>query len=623
MVNDAPKRPTPPPEATKPKPAPTPAERKVVVQAQLERERAKMVATVAGGGKPDSTRQSGANGGKKAGVDGTGVVRPVTDATRTGPRPADAKAKGGADGTGAKSGDRHAYPVGPTELAADLQRSPVAQLQQAFEKKGYTPDKIAAVKQFLRDNPQACAQLGKSVQDTAVWRDFAKSGQVPWERYRPPSPEVDGLLHKGLGRGAGEYISQRDLDHLAKDFGSGEAALREKGLSSRETEAVGRYLRETGRSLGDERSTEQKVMTSDGRVLPKDEAVQHDRERMIAATVKAPITVGIWGDSVESAERAAALVENLEGFASAAGPTAMARADRTKAAGTPRETRGPVRGESTVRPTETKTEPEAKTAKASPTVRARDSAGKQAATDIPEPAAKPNPEKVRDGGVNLGGAKDGAKGRAAPESGAKTDGPKAGPAPLGPDTKGVSGYDAQTMQRGGVEKITKFEPDAFGARTVEIDGKLLEPVKDRKTNPNVPNYNGDQVWKDLKSELGLKNYEAAHLWGPGFGDEAAAGMMLAPRQVNQFWQNQGAEAFLRRLGDQAREAGGQVRVTAKATSHGRDVRGGDALLAQVTYRFTVVDRSGKPVETKEVGFSVGPPPHGRVHDRFARTILRP
>jgi hypothetical protein len=118
----------------------------------------------------------------------------------------------------------------------------------------------------------------------------------------------------------------------------------------------------------------------------------------------------------------------------------------------------------------------------------------------------------------------------------------------------------------------KVEPDALGARTVEIEGKLLTPVKDRPRN--APNYNENQVWKDLRDEMGLKGYEAAHLWGPGFGDEAAAGMMLAPHDVNQIWQNHGAESFLRGLADQAREVGGQVRVTARATSHGRDVPGG-------------------------------------------------
>ena len=77
-----------------------------------------------------------------------------------------------------------------------------------------------------------------------------------------------------------------------------------------------------------------------------------------------------------------------------------------------------------------------------------------------------------------------------------------------------------------------------------IEGRLL-PGMNRDT---APNYNAETLWATLRAthpELQLGDWQAAHLWGPGFGDEAAAGMMLAPNDVNQIWQNQKVESFLR------------------------------------------------------------------------------
>lgn len=192
--------------------------------------------------------------------------------------------------------------------------------------------------------------------------------------------------------------------------------------------------------------------------------------------------------------------------------------------------------------------------------------------------------------------------------------PRGGPPPR-PYTPPI---DNRTAGTGGIERITGGT-DAFGARSVTIEGTLQDGIR----RADAPNYNDERHWGDLRKELGVPGYEAAHLWGPGFGDEAAAGMMLAPREVNQVWQNDGAERFLRELGAEARAYGGEVRVTATATSHGSDVRGGDALLAEVNYRFSVVDSAGNVVDTKHVSVSVDPPPSGRVHDVEVRDIPPP
>jgi hypothetical protein len=192
-------------------------------------------------------------------------------------------------------------------------------------------------------------------------------------------------------------------------------------------------------------------------------------------------------------------------------------------------------------------------------------------------------------------------------------GPRLSPRPFTPP------IDSRTAGTGGIERISPPRTDVFGARSVTIEGTLQDGIP----RGNAPNFNREGHWQDLRHELGVPNYEAAHLWGPGFGDEAAAGIMLAPSEVNQVWQSQGAERFLRELGAEARAAGGQVRVTATATSHGSDVRGGDALLAEVTYSFSVVDGAGNVVGGKHVSISVDPPPSGRVHDAEVRDIPPP
>lgn len=83
----------------------------------------------------------------------------------------------------------------------------------------------------------------------------------------------------------------------------------------------------------------------------------------------------------------------------------------------------------------------------------------------------------------------------------------------------------------------------------------LEPAKSR-------HYGGTPL-RDADG----KSYQRAHLWGHGFGDEARAGLMYAPAEVNQLLQSRGVERFLREQANLAAEKGGQVRLVAKARSH--------------------------------------------------------
>jgi len=69
------------------------------------------------------------------------------------------------------------------------------------------------------------------------------------------------------------------------------------------------------------------------------------------------------------------------------------------------------------------------------------------------------------------------------------------------------------------------------------------------------------------ADIGLPKglYHKAHLWGPGFGDEAAAGIMHAPAKFNLTYQNAGIEKIIRKL----HKEGYEVFVEASASAYPR------------------------------------------------------
>src|SRR5262249_30786024 len=125
-----------------------------------------------------------------------------------------------------------------------------------------------------------------------------------------------------------------------------------------------------------------------------------------------------------------------------------------------------------------------------------------------------------------------------------TSPPSSGPAPvpLPPLVRG--GADPRTAGAGGIEAITQVITP-LDQTAVVIEGRLREPL-DRDA-PTTPNFNRERFWGALRGEHNLTGWQAAHLWGPGFGDEAAEGMLLAPPEVNLVWQNANVERLLRRL----------------------------------------------------------------------------
>lgn len=121
----------------------------------------------------------------------------------------------------------------------------------------------------------------------------------------------------------------------------------------------------------------------------------------------------------------------------------------------------------------------------------------------------------------------------------------------------------------------------------------------------------------------LTDYQRAHLWGHGFGDEARAGIMYAPKIVNQFFQNKKFERHLRLLQKHAAAMGGEVKLVARAKSHpiikpgtkGKlsdvDPDKGELVLESVSYEY-IVSVPGQPKLVGKVGLQVGLPPDGKV-----------
>ena len=185
--------------------------------------------------------------------------------------------------------------------------------------------------------------------------------------------------------------------------------------------------------------------------------------------------------------------------------------------------------------------------------------------------------------------------------------------------------DLRIAGTGGIDRITA-RTTRGGELTVKIEGVLLP---DRLTR-NPANVGGNTTLAPSFNAAGPSNQfrfeemeirgpkgepvtmQRAHLWGPGFGDEAAAGMFLAPSKVNLEWQNQMAERYLRDLATRAGAKGGFVRLEATATSWGKDVslsvgRTGEKFLKQVQYKIEL-HMPGKKVRTATVTLNVPKPP---------------
>jgi hypothetical protein len=200
-------------------------------------------------------------------------------------------------------------------------------------------------------------------------------------------------------------------------------------------------------------------------------------------------------------------------------------------------------------------------------------------------------------------------------------------------------------------------PDRDFELEVRIRGTVGPSITRQGRTP--PRYNSDatqrQLFPDVRRRLRpprqifrtaedrrdgvplLRNYDRAHLWGQGWGDEAFDGIMYAPRELNQRFQSffrgmgldsGGVERSIDDLAASARRQGGQLEVIATARSfgrrHQRGLRGRERLLQQVTYeiRINIPGQTRGTERLAQISIEVDPP--RRVGGRYVPgTVHRP
>jgi hypothetical protein len=180
------------------------------------------------------------------------------------------------------------------------------------------------------------------------------------------------------------------------------------------------------------------------------------------------------------------------------------------------------------------------------------------------------------------------------------------------------GQSDEIAGTGGVEKIVAREaPDGSGAVKVEMEGGLGVSSLQRDTSELLkpgqryaPNFNGDgPSLSSLEVQVGEATqklqqgvWQRLHLWGPGFGDEAKAGMFIGPADFNLAWQNAGIEDTIRELARQIAphaDSGFALRIKASAMSWGKPtpkqlkLKGSNELfLKDVSYTFELTTPKG-------------------------------
>jgi Bacterial toxin 4/Annexin len=119
---------------------------------------------------------------------------------------------------------------------------------------------------------------------------------------------------------------------------------------------------------------------------------------------------------------------------------------------------------------------------------------------------------------------------------------------------------------------------------VSVEGEIENAIP----RQDAPGY---EKQYDPGSAHNLPDYQRAHMWGPGFGDEVADGIMLAHQDVNLKLQNSSAEEAIRELHKLAAADGGKVLVKVQVQSHPR-VKGEPLLLKNAAYHVTLVGPDG-------------------------------
>jgi Bacterial toxin 4 len=160
----------------------------------------------------------------------------------------------------------------------------------------------------------------------------------------------------------------------------------------------------------------------------------------------------------------------------------------------------------------------------------------------------------------------------------------------------------ETAGTGGIRAVaTSTGPG--GVVTAGVRGEL-QPGMNRAT---APNYNttmpGVGTLPTAVAHF-VTGYRWAHLYGPGFGDEARTGLMLASQNVNNELQSRGRvygiEGYARQIRELATRLGGRAAVEVVASSFPDPPSGvpqaiGHPLLRTVTYSFVIANAAGDEV----------------------------
>jgi hypothetical protein len=157
-----------------------------------------------------------------------------------------------------------------------------------------------------------------------------------------------------------------------------------------------------------------------------------------------------------------------------------------------------------------------------------------------------------------------------------------------------------------------------GVQDVSLRGELLPAI----ARAGAPNYNRSMpAIATLPAAVRhfVQGYEWAHAWGPGLGDEARHGLMLASGQVNRGLQSHGRvwgiEGYLKRLGDGVRARGGHVLVEVNAISYPDPPPGvpsplGVPVLRSVNYTVIVIEANGRQHRGSAYIHAAPPAPNG-------------
>jgi hypothetical protein len=169
----------------------------------------------------------------------------------------------------------------------------------------------------------------------------------------------------------------------------------------------------------------------------------------------------------------------------------------------------------------------------------------------------------------------------------------------------------RTAGTGGITRVESRNL-AGNARSYRIDGEIRDSlVREGPAPPGRTGAPGFEAELPSVGEIGRPNYRRAHQWGPGWGDEARAGIMYAPESVNNrlqsLGQGRGIEGWIAGFHKKVKPLGGRVRVSTVTESYPR-ANANDPLFLKSAQYEVVVEVPGQPPRSYRAHIEVDPPP---------------